>query len=674
MRVVKTVSGMAMVGMIVFALHALRDILMPLALATLLSFVLAPVVSKLTKLKVPRGVSVPVVVLLAFAGLGALGFVFANQVRQLAAELPTYQTNLRQKLADVRGQTTEKGAISTAIDIVQDLVKELNGEGAKKAGAPGPAPAGGQAPGASAAGDAGPQGEHVGAALAPPPISPPTATKPIQVEVVTPKGPLEALSAMIAPLLHPLATTAIIAIFVMFILAQREDLRNRLIKLAGSRDLHRTTAALDDAAKRLSRLFAAQLMLNASFGVVIGVGLWLIGVPNPLLWGVMAGVLRFVPYIGAALSTALPLALAVAVDPGWSMAIYVGVLFLVVEPIVGHVIEPLLMGKTTGLSPVAVIVAATFWTWLWGPIGLVLATPLTVLLVVVGKHIEGLRFIDTLLGDQPVLSAPELFYQRMLAHDPIEATAQIEHFSEKNALLDYYDDVALAGLRLAQIDLDRSMLDAPRVRRLRSTVEELFADFSYDHKLDETPNSKAKASEGGGRLVRLKIEDLDEEWRGKTPILVIGGRTPLDEAAAIPLADALNRTGLGTKVLPASTLHSAGLEKLSTEDVRMIVLSFLDASSESAMRFAVRRLRVKAPAVKIMLAVWAAPDEPLDRDHLKAATAADAIALNVREAHQSATLAAVAGEIDLHDFGDIPDAPLGFAPASQLRGAAAPAS
>jgi predicted PurR-regulated permease PerM len=671
MRVVQTAAGMAMVGMIVFALHVMRDILMPLALATLLSFVLAPLVGKLTKWGAPRGAAVPLVVALAFLGLGALGFVFLNQVRQLAADLPTYRDTLSQKLLDVRGRATEKGALSGAFDIVQDLFKELNqheptAPTSKRDPALAPGASGSHAPGVTASGQKRVDEQPLSRVE--------FERRPLEVQIVDSKGPLEAMSAMISPLLHPLATTAIIVIFVMFILAQREDLRNRFIKLAGSRDLHRTTAALDDAANRLSRLYVAQVLLNAAFGALVGGGLWLIGLPNALLWGVLASVLRFVPYIGAILSTAMPLALAAAVDPGWTKAIYVAALFLITEPIVGHVIEPLVMGKTTGLSPVAIIVAATFWTWLWGPIGLVLSTPLTVCLVVMGKHIEGLRFIDTLLGDQPALSAQELFYQRMLAGDPIEATSQIEQFSEKNVLLDYYDDVALAGLRLAQIDLDRSMLDSARVRRLRSAVQELFAGFSYDHAEAETgPNAKPRSmSEASRRLVRLKPEDLDESWRGANPILVIGGRTPLDEAAAIPMADALNRSGLGARVLPAETLQSAGLAKLATDGVRLIVLSFLDDSSESAMRFATRRLRLKAPNAKILLAVWADPSAQVDRDHLKEATAADTVALTVREAHQLATLMAVTGDIDLNDFGE--PAPLTGAPVAPSSAAAKPSA
>lgn len=239
------------------------------------------------------------------------------------------------------------------------------------------------------------------------------------VEVREPKaGLLSTLGSVVAPVLHPLATVGLILLFTLFFLAQREDLRNRAIRLAGSGDLRATTAAMDDAVARLSRFFLAQAGLNLAFGVVIAIGLWLIGVPSPILWGVLAAILRFVPYIGAVIGMAFPLMLAAAVDPGWSMLIATVVLFAVVEPIAGHVVEPLLYGHSTGLSPVAVILAATVWTFLWGPVGLVLATPITVCLVVLGRHVERLAFLDVMLGDRPALAPSEIFYQRMLAGDP----------------------------------------------------------------------------------------------------------------------------------------------------------------------------------------------------------------------------------------------------------------
>ena len=244
---------------------------------------------------------------------------------------------------------------------------------------------------------------------------------------------------------------------------QRQDLRNRLVRLAGAQDLQRTTAALDDAGQRLSRLFLTSLRsMRAS--VVIGIGLWIIGVPSAPLWGMLAMIMRFVPYIGAMISAIFPLILAAAVGPGWTMVLVTATLFLIAETIAGQAIEPLLYGQSTGLSPVAVIVSATFWTWLWGPIGLVLATPLTMCLVVVGRHVDRLNFLEVMFGDEPPLTPAELIYQRMLARDPVEAAEQAEIFLKKKPLVTYYDEILLEGLKLAQADAERGLLDEDRMQ------------------------------------------------------------------------------------------------------------------------------------------------------------------------------------------------------------------
>jgi len=387
------VATAILAAIIVMVLYFGREIIIPIALAILLSFVLAPLVGLLQRVRIPRGLAVVSVVIIAFALIFAMGSLLATQLAQLAGDLPRYQSTISEKIQSFRETTAGRGTLERASGMLKDLSKELDKP--KEA--------------ASAL------GVGAGAKGATP--------KPVPVEVLQPDpGASESLQSLISPLLHPLATTGIIVIFVIFILLQREDLRNRLIRLAGSHDLQRTTAALDDAASRLSRLFLIQLLLNGSFGIVIGIGLWVIGVPSAILWGILAAVLRFVPYIGAAIAAAFPLALAVAVDPTWSMLLWTIALFLVVEPVVGHVVEPMVYGHSTGLSPVAVVASATFWTALWGPIGLVLATPLTVCLVVLGRHVERLEFLDVMFGDRPALSPPEIFYQRMLAGDPTEAS------------------------------------------------------------------------------------------------------------------------------------------------------------------------------------------------------------------------------------------------------------
>ena len=407
---------------VVVALYLGREVLIPIALAVLLTFVLAPLVRLLQGLYFPRIIAVTVVGLFAFAAIFGLGALMVSQVNQLAGELPKYQATLGDKIQSLRGVVGGTGTLERASEVLRDLSKEID------------RPNNNASPSSLSENGA--------------------SSKPIPVEIKQPDpGALQTLAALITPLIHPLTTTGIVAIFVIFILLQRQDLRNRLVRLAGAQDLQRTTAALDDAGQRLSRLFLTQLALNASFGCVIGLGLWIIGVPSAALWGMLAMIMRFVPYIGALISAIFPLILAAAVGPGWTMFLTTAALFIVAETIVGQAIEPMVYGQSTGLSPVAVIVSATFWTWLWGPVGLILATPLSMCLVVVGRHVDRLEFLEVMFGDQPPLTPAELIYQRMLANDPIEAAEQARTFLKERSLVEYYDEILLEGLRLAEIEL-----------------------------------------------------------------------------------------------------------------------------------------------------------------------------------------------------------------------------
>src|SRR5215472_8379097 len=491
-------TGVAVVtAIIIAALYFGRELFVPIALAILLSFVLAPLVRALQRWHVPRGLSVVGVVLLAFLSIFALGGVIATQVAQLAGDLPRYEVTMRKKIESVRGTTATSGTLERAADVLQDLGKELN------------------------------KPKDTTTTLVPSAQPPGQEIKPIPVEVrQPPPTALESIAALISPLLRPLTTTGIMAIFVVFILLQREDLRNRFIKLAGSHDLQKTTVALDDATTRHSRLFLIQLALNTGFGIVIGAGLWVIGVPSPVLWGILAAVLRFVPYIGAFISAVFPLTLAAAVDPGWSMLLWTGALFLVAEPIVGHVIEPLAYGHSTGLSPVAVVASATFWTALWGPVGLVLATPLTICLVVLGRHVERLKFLDVMFGDRPALAPPEMFYQRMLAEDPAEAVDKAEEFLKERPLSAYYDDVALPGLKLAQNDVARGALDRAQAEEIKASVAEVvddLADQEDSASVHETTHDAEAAAAlesshpAANDLPVLEKDELRPEWQSERP-------------------------------------------------------------------------------------------------------------------------------------------------------------
>src|SRR6476661_5289802 len=441
-------SGLIVATLIIVFLYMGREILEPLVIAALLGFILSPLIRRLRGWGVWRVPSVIVTVVFAIAVIAALGSTIVFQVAQLAEELPKYETNLRTKLRTLGGGSLMSSSLERASDTLKDLQNEISK----------PAP-------------------------------PTPGQKPLLVEVRQPelKG-LESIANVVRPLLSPLATTALAVLFLLFILLQREDIRDRFLRLAGTADLQRSTAALDDAAARLSRFFLMQTLLNMGFGIVIAAGLWLIGVPNAVLWGILAGLMRFVPFVGSIIAAFFPIALAAAVDPGWSMVLATAALFIVAEPVAGHVIEPVLYGQHTGLSAVAVVVSTLFWALLWGPIGLLLATPLTVCLVVLGRHIDALEFIEVLLGDEPALEPEERFYQRLLAGDATEAADQAEKQLKEQSLGAYYDSVPMKALALAQADAVHGKLPPDKQLAMRDTMAEIVDDL-VDH-ADEPPESK----------------------------------------------------------------------------------------------------------------------------------------------------------------------------------------
>jgi predicted PurR-regulated permease PerM len=567
---------------------------------------------------VPRGLAVVSVAIFAFVLIFAMGSLLATQLTQLAGDLPRYQSTISEKIQSFRDTKAGRGTLERASDMLKDLSKELD---KPKDAVPARAPS----------------------SIVSPNSTRPQAPVPVEVRQPDP-GALESLRTLISPLIHPLATTGIIIIFVIFILIQREDLRNRIIRLAGSYDLQRTTAALDDAARRLSRLFLTQLIVNGAFGVVIGIGLWLIGIPSAILWGILAAVLRFVPYIGAVIAAAFPLALAVAVDPGWSMLLWTLALFIIVEPVVGHVIEPMVYGRSTGLSPVAVVASATFWTALWGPIGLVLATPLTVCLVVLGRHVERLEFLDVMFGDRPALSPPEIFYQRMLAGDPTEAAEKAEQFLKERSLASYYDEVALKGLQLAQVDAERGALDPARLTKIRDAVSEFASDLSDQDdrpppKVNLTTDAEASSAvesvaedSAHENLPVLSRENLPLEWQGEHPVLCLAGRSLIDEAAAIMLAQLSTAHGLAARVEGAEALFTTNVFRLETTGVAIICLVYLDSSGPAHMRYSVRRLRRKLPKATIILGCWVRDIEPAALELLREGAKADLAAASLGEA------------------------------------------
>lgn len=596
---------------VVAALYFGREVLVPIALAVLMSFVLAPLIRLLQGWYLPRSLSIVIVVLVAFAAVFSLGALMVSQVNQLARDLPRYQSTLQEKIQSLRGATGGTGTLERASEVLHDLSKELDK----------------------------------------PNITPSSTTsladegalpnRPIPVEIRQPdSGALQTLAALITPLIVPLTTTGIVVIFVIFILIQRQDLRNRLIRLAGAQDLQRTTAALDDAGQRLSRLFLTQLALNASFGLVVGMGLWLIGVPSAPLWGMLAMILRFVPYIGAVISAIFPLVLAAAVGPGWTMVLWTAALFLIVEPITGQVIEPLLYGHHTGLSPVAVIASATFWTWLWGPIGLILATPLTICLVVLGRHVDRLKFLEVMLGDQPALTPAELVYQRMLARDPVEAAEQAQKFLKEKPLIAYYEEVLIEGLKLAQADAERGLLDDGRMLRIRDAVAEIVDDLgAHEDKVESPPLLDAEAEKqtpltqlaSTEQVPNQTLKELSAQWRTAKPVLCIPGLSLLDEAVTLIVAQLIEREGIGARVEQVDALSMSRIFSLDTKDVALVCLCYVENATSAQIRYAIRRLRRKAPKAFILVTLVGAENNIDDQEALKDSENLDFVKQSLRK-------------------------------------------
>jgi predicted PurR-regulated permease PerM len=570
-----------LIGVIVVAiLFFAREVLIPLALAGILSFMLAPPVRALQRLRLPRPLAVTIVVLIAFAAVFELGRVLATQVTSLAEDLPKYQATISQKIEGLRG-SGGGATLERAQAVLRQLDKKIK--------------------------DAQSRASQEEAA----PTAPAPGRRLIPVEVHEPiGGPLQTLIALISPLLGPLATTILIVVFIIFILIQREDLRDRLIRLVGTTDIPHMTAALDDAGHRLSHLFLTQLAINSGFGAAIGIGLWLIGVPSAFIWGVLAGILRFVPFVGPVLGLIFPLILAVAAGSGWSMALWTVALFAALEGVTGQVIEPVFEGRTTGLTPVAIIVAATFWAWIWGPVGLVLATPLTVILVVLGRHVEGLKFVYILLGDEPALSESQALYQRMLAHDPMEAVEHAKAFMTAHSLSQYCDDVAKPALALARQDTDRGALEGEHLAGFHKTVESLFADIAHEHRVLKR-EARANEEARPGSLPIVQADQLTGRWTSAAPFVSIGCHDGLDEAAASVIATLAQTHGVPARVERPHVLTAAHLDNLDLSGAALICLSCLNLKTPARIHYAARRIRMKAPHAKLMLGLWTAADEAL---------------------------------------------------------------
>ena len=490
-------------AVVVAGLYVGRPVLMPLSLAVLLSFALAPLVAMLRHMRLGHVPSVLLSLVVALVLIAAIGTFVGSQFAGLAGDLPSYQNNISRKILSIRG-TASGGTFSRLNRTIEVIGEQINGGRDRPSTVPG------------------------GVITEDTPV-------PVVVQRET-VAPWTLAGDVLGPLLEPLGLVALVLVFVGFILLQKDDLRDRFVRLAGSGDMQRTTVALDEAANRLSRYLFLQTAINACFGIIIGAGLWVIGIPNAGLWGLIGMLFRFVPYVGVPIAFLFPAVLAVAVDPGWSMLAWVMVLFGGVEATIGQMVEPFVYGRSMGLSAVAVVVAAVFWTWLWGPVGLLLSTPLTMCFVVLGRHIESLKFLDVMLGDQPALSMEESLYLRMLADNPDDAAQDAEEFLREHSLSAYYDEVAAKALVLAQADVNRGVLDPTRQTRIRDAIKGLIENLS-----DREDPGAARA-----------LGDLPSTWR-HTPVMCVAGRGPLDEAAALLLVDMLKKYGIGARVVSPPT-------------------------------------------------------------------------------------------------------------------------
>ncbi|MES2254607.1 MAG: AI-2E family transporter [Pseudomonadota bacterium] len=536
-----------------------RPVLMPLALAVLMSFAIAPLVGLLRHLRLGHIPSVLLSLTLALVILSAIGAFVGSQFAGLAADLPRYQTNIGHKIQSVR-LSTGHGTIARLNQTIEVLAEQITGSREPQ-----------DQPGAGALPD----------------------EKPVPVEIRRQSvAPWEVAQTILGPLLEPLATLALVLVFVGFIMLQKDDLRDRFVRLAGSGDMQRTSVALDEAASRLSRYLALQTIINACFGATIGIGLWLIGIPNAGLWALIGMLFRFVPYVGVPIAFLFPATLALAVDPGWSMLFWVMALFGGVEAVVGQMIEPFVYGRSMGLSAVAVVVAAVFWTWLWGPVGLLLSTPLTMCFVVLGRHIESLEFLDVMLGDTPALKTEESLYLRMLAEDPDDATEDAEEFLRNSTLAAYYDEVVARALMLAQADVNRGVLDASRQVRIRDAIQGIIANLA-DHKNDGS----------------IKRVELPLAWRETKPVLCIAGRGPLDEAAALLLVDMLEKYGVGAQVVSADQAAASQIDSLDVTGVQVVCVSYLEPGTYKNARYQVRRLHKHAVGVPVIAVFWGLGDD-----------------------------------------------------------------
>lgn len=567
----RLMTGLLIAAAIVAALYFGRDIVVPLALAVLLGFVLDPIVTRLRRWGVPRAGAVGVVMVATCAVLALVGVFLMSQIGALSEQLPTYQDNIRTKIASLREQSSRPGMFDGAVSTFNAVRDEVD--------------------------------------RATVPLAPDAQRQtvaPVSRVELTPREhtPLQQLEAFVEAASGPLASAGITVVFAVLILLDRFDLRDRVLRLWGSDSLHRSTDALDEAGRRISKYLTMQVVVNLSYGVPMATGLWVIGVPGSVLWGALAALMRFVPYVGPMISAVFPLVLAFAVEPSWTMLLWTLVLIVTLELLVNNLVEPLLYGASTGLSAVSLIVSATFWTALWGPVGLIMSTPLTVCLLVIGRYLPRLAFLDVLLGSQPALDTPTRIYQRLLAGDIEEAIELANVELQEADVATFYSVTAVPVLQMASVD-HSSRATAAHRHRLVTGMDALLRDVVDQH--------------APGQLAQ------------RAAAVVMGGKWEVDTLSARMLVHALALAGHPAEHRAIPAMGSDALAQLDLRDVETVCINYFTAQPQIQARNLCRRIRRKWPHIHIVLGLWNAPAELLT-DAACRELGADAVVASISEA------------------------------------------
>jgi predicted PurR-regulated permease PerM len=558
---------------VISALYFARVILVPLALAVLFTFLLTPLAGALERIHFPRFLAIFLVVGIAIAAFGGVGWTVGNQVLDVTNQLPSYKSNIRTKIDSLRNPRNRR--LDSAADAVKEIGKEITDASSNTV--------------ENASG----KGKRPGAI-------PPSA--PVQVYQPA-SSPFESLNSVVTPL----GSAIIVVVLTIFMLAGREDLRNRLIGLVGRGHLNIMTQALDDAGSRVSRYLQLQLLVNTAYGVVIGLGLYVIGVPNALLWGTLAALLRFLPYIGAPLAAILPILLSLAIFATWTKPLYMVVLYLAVELLVANVLEPLLYGSHTGISSFAILFAAIFWALIWGPIGLLLSTPLTVCLVVLGRHVPALGFLNIMLGDQPVLPPEAHYYQRLLASDQAEAKHVLDEYLRANSLEELYDAVLIPALALAEQDRHHNDLEAITEKFICQSTKEFLEDLAEKSKDEEAAAAADTPEDSEALTVSPRVANHSRE---AACVVCLPARDEADEIVGIMLAQLLVRAGYQSQAIPIGTT-SEMLAQLKESRPDIVCISALPPFALLHARELYRKIRMQMPNVKMIIGMWKFAGDPV---------------------------------------------------------------